>query len=69
MSPVLWNLAFKDEVVFDFSPLDVCHVLLGQKYMWRHHAIYDSRPCSVSITLGGQLYRILEVVLTTAPPK
>jgi hypothetical protein len=37
--------------------------------MWKHHAIYESRPCSVIVTLGGHLYRILEVVLTTIPPK
>jgi hypothetical protein len=37
--------------------------------MWKHHAIYESRPRSVIITLGSHLYRILEVVPTTAPPK
>jgi hypothetical protein len=37
--------------------------------MWKHHAIYGSRPRSVIITLGGHLYRIPKVVPTTAPPK
>jgi hypothetical protein len=37
--------------------------------MWKHHAIYESRPCSVIITLGVHLYRILEVVPTTVPAK
>jgi hypothetical protein len=37
--------------------------------MWKHHAIYESRPRSVIVTLGGHLYRIPEVVLTTVPPK
>jgi hypothetical protein len=37
--------------------------------MWKRHAIYESRPDSVIITLGGHLYRIPEVVPTTAPPK
>jgi hypothetical protein len=60
---------FKDEVLCDVAPLDVCDVLLGQPYMWKHHAIYESRPRSVIITLGGHLYRIPEVVPTTAPPK
>jgi hypothetical protein len=60
---------FKDEVICDVAPLDVCDVLLGQPYMWKHHAIYESRPRSVIITLGGHLYRIPEVVPTTAPPK
>jgi hypothetical protein len=43
---------FKDEVLCDVSPLDVCDVLLGQPYMWKHHAIYESRPRSVIVTLG-----------------
>jgi hypothetical protein len=60
---------FKDEVLCDVSPLDVCDVLLGQPYMWKHHDIYESRPRSFIITLGGHLYRIPEVVPTTAPPK
>ena len=46
---------FKDEVLCDVSPLDVCDVLLGQPYMWKHHAIYESRPRSVIVTLGGHL--------------
>jgi hypothetical protein len=37
--------------------------------MWRHHVVYESRPRSVIVTLGGHLYRIPEVVPTTVPPK
>jgi hypothetical protein len=33
---------FKDEVLCGFSSLDVCDVLLGQPYMWKRHAIYES---------------------------
>jgi hypothetical protein len=55
---------FKDEVLCDISPLEVCDVLLGQQYLWKHHDVYESRPRSVIITLGRQLYRIQEV----APP-
>jgi hypothetical protein len=60
---------FKDEVVCDVSPLDVYDVVLGQPYMWRHHVVYESRPCSVIITLGGHLSQITKVVSTTTPPK
>ena len=60
---------FKDEVLCDVAPLDVCDVLLGQPYMWKRHVIYESRPCSVTVTLGGHLYRIPEVVPTIVPPK
>jgi hypothetical protein len=35
---------FKDEVLCDVSPLEVCNVLLGQPYLWKHHVVYDSRP-------------------------
>jgi hypothetical protein len=60
---------FKDEVLCDVSPLDFFDVLLGQPYMWKFHVVYESRPCSVIISLGGHLYRILELVSTTVPPK
>jgi hypothetical protein len=53
---------FKDEVLCDVAPLEVCDVLLGQPYLWKHHVIYESRPHSVIITLDRKLYRILEVV-------
>ena len=53
---------FKEEVLCDVAPLELCDVLLGQPYMPKHHAIYDSWPCNVIVTLGGQLYRILETV-------
>jgi hypothetical protein len=37
--------------------------------MWKHHVIYESRPCSVIVTLGGHLYRIPKVITTIVPPK
>jgi hypothetical protein len=53
---------FKDEVLCDVSPLEVCDVLLGQPYLWKHHVIYESRHHSVIITLNRKFYRILEPV-------
>ena len=53
---------FKDEVLCDVAPLEVCNVLLGQPYLWKCHAIYDSRSRSVIITLNRILYKIPEAV-------
>ena len=33
--------------------------------MWKRHVVYESRPRSVIVTLGGQLYRIPETVSPT----
>jgi len=33
--------------------------------MWKHHDVYQSRPRSVFITLGKQIYKILEAVPKT----
>jgi hypothetical protein len=52
---------FTDEVLCDIDPLDVCDVLLGQPYLWKRHAVYESRPRDVIVTLGNKLYRIPEV--------
>lgn len=57
---------FTDEVLCDVTPLDVCDVLLGQPYLWRRHAVYESRPRAVIISLNNSLYRIPEVATPTA---
>jgi hypothetical protein len=57
---------FKDEVLCDVAPLEVCDVLLGQPYLWKHHVVYESRPRSVIITLNRKLYRIPKVVPPSA---
>jgi len=46
-----------------FLLFDVCDVLLGQPYLWKRHAMYESRPRVVAVTLGNKLYRIPEVPL------
>jgi hypothetical protein len=57
---------FKDEVLCDVSPLEVCDVILGQPYLWKHHAVYESMPHNFIITLDRKLYRIPEVVPPSA---
>jgi len=57
---------FTDEVLCDVTPLDVCDVLLGQPYLWRRHAVYESRPRAVIISLDNSLYKIPEVAPPTA---
>jgi hypothetical protein len=53
---------FKDEVLCDVSPHEVCDVILGQPYLWKFHVVYESRSCSVIITLHRKLYRIPKAV-------
>jgi hypothetical protein len=53
---------FKDEVLCDVVHIEVCNVLLGQPYLWKHHVVYEFRLRSVIITLNMKLYRIPEAV-------
>jgi hypothetical protein len=53
---------FKDKVLCDVAPLKFCDVLLGQPYLWKFHAVYESKSRSVIITLNKKLYKIPEVV-------
>jgi hypothetical protein len=53
---------FKDKVLCDVSPIEVCNVILAQPYLWKYHVVYESRPRSVIITLNKKLYRIHEAV-------
>jgi hypothetical protein len=57
---------FKDEVLCDVGPLKVFNVLLSQPYLWKFHAVYESGPCSVIITLNKKLYKIPEAVRPSA---
>jgi hypothetical protein len=57
---------FKDEVLCDVAPLEICDVLLGQPYLWKRHVVYESRSRSVIITLKRKLYRIPEAVPPSA---
>ena len=57
---------FKDEIICDVAPLDVCDVLLGQPYMYQRHGVYESRPHSVTIKLGEKKYWIPEACPTQA---
>ena len=52
-----------DEVLCDIAPIDVSDVLLGQPYLWKRHALYESQPRDVIVTLGNKLYKIPEVPL------
>lgn len=54
---------FKHEVLCDISTLEVCDVLLSYPYMWKFHVVYESRTCSVIITLVKQHYRMPKVIL------
>jgi hypothetical protein len=49
---------FNDEVLRDVAPLEVCDDILGQTYLWKHHAIYEYRIHNVIITLNKKLCRI-----------
>jgi hypothetical protein len=53
---------FKDEVLCDVAPLEFCDVLLGQPYLWKCHAVYESRHRNVIITLNRKLYRKPEAI-------
>jgi hypothetical protein len=53
---------FKDEVLCDVAPLEVCNVILVQPYLWKRHDIYESRPHNIIITLNRKLYRIPKAV-------
>jgi hypothetical protein len=53
---------FKDEVLCDVAPLEVCDVILGQPYLWKRHVVYESRPRSIIISLNRKLYRIPEAI-------
>ena len=57
-------MPFKDDALRDVSQLEVYDVVLRHPYMWKFHAMYESRPHSAIVTLDIKLYMIPKV----APP-
>jgi hypothetical protein len=66
VSNIIRHQALQNELLCDVYPLEVCDVLLGQPYLWKRHVVYESRPCSVIITLNRKLYSIPEAVPPSA---
>ena len=64
MFPILQDQAFQRWVT-SVSLLEAFYVPLRQPYMWKHHVVYESKPHSVIVTLGVQLYKVPKIVLPT----
>jgi len=47
-----------------FLPLKFRDVLLGQPYLWKIHVVHESKPHTIVINLGKNIYMMLVV----APP-
>jgi hypothetical protein len=59
---------FKYGVLCEVPLLEVCDVILGLPYLWKHHVVYESRPHNVIITLKKKLSKISKVVPNVFSP-
>jgi hypothetical protein len=44
---------YKDEILCDVIPMDVCHVLLGRPWQYDQHVVHDGRMNTYTLEKDG----------------
>ena len=42
--------SYQDEVLFDFIPMDICHMLLGRLWQFDRHVVHDGHANNYTLT-------------------
>jgi hypothetical protein len=50
---------YRDEILCDVIPMDVCHVLLGRPWMYDTNIIHDGRRNTYTLENNGRTHMLL----------
>jgi hypothetical protein len=50
---------YRDEILCDFIPMDVCHVLLGRPWQYDRHVVHDGRMNTYTLEKDGKSHTLL----------
>jgi hypothetical protein len=50
---------YRDEVLCDVIPMDVCHVLLGRPWQYDRHVVHDGRMNTYTLEKDGESHTLL----------
>jgi hypothetical protein len=50
---------YKDKVLCDVIPMDVCHVLLGRPWQYDRNVVHDGRMNTYTLEKDGRTHRLL----------
>ena len=49
---------YKNEILCDIIPMDVCHILLGSPWQYDRKAVHDGRKNTYSLKKGGKRHTL-----------
>jgi hypothetical protein len=52
---------YKDEIMCDVIPMDVCHVLLGRLWRYDRNVIHDGSKSTYTLEKNGCMYMFLPI--------
>jgi hypothetical protein len=53
---------YKDEILCDVIPMDVCHILLGRPWKYDRKVIHDGRKNTYTLEKNGRTHMLLPIV-------
>jgi hypothetical protein len=53
---------YKDEILCDVIPMDVCHILLGRPWKYDRKVIHDGRKNTYTLEKNGRTHTLLPIV-------
>jgi hypothetical protein len=52
---------YRDEILCDFIPMDVCHLLLGRPWQYDINVIHDGRKNTYTLEKNGRMHMLLPI--------
>jgi hypothetical protein len=52
---------YKDEILCDVIPMDVCHILLGRPWQFDRKVIHDGRKNTYTLEKNGRTHMLLPI--------
>jgi hypothetical protein len=60
---------YKDEILCDVIPMDVCHLLLGRLWQYDRNVIHDGRKNTYTLEKNGRIHMLLSIKDKEVKPK
>jgi hypothetical protein len=52
---------YRDEILCDVIPMDVCHILLGRPWQFERNVIHDGRKNTCTLEKNGRTHMLLPI--------
>jgi hypothetical protein len=52
---------YRDEILCDVIPMDVCHILLGRPWQFHRNVVHDGRKNTYTLEKNGRTHKLLPI--------